>query len=170
MKPEKNIWNLLKSFLHYLIYKVLHLKLSTLQWNVFMQFVKFGIVGLSNTIISYLIYLAALFILQKLQLFRSFDYLVAQVVSFLLSVLWSFFLNNKYVFIGQKNQKRNVALALFKTYISYAFTGLFLNSLLSIFWVEVLQISKIIAPFINLLISVPLNFVMNKFWTFKEKE
>lgn len=170
MNQNNKLWVILKTALHYIIFNILHAKLSTRQWEGFLQFVKFGLVGLSNTVISYLIYLAAFFGLQKLQLFPSIDYLIAQFIGFLLSVLWSFYWNNKYVFAKDKNEKRNTFQAVLKTYASYAFTGLFLNSLLSILWVEVLQISKIIAPFINLLISVPLNFVMNKFWAFKSRK
>ena len=170
MKIKKDPWNKLEMLLHFLIFNILHIKLSDTQWKGFLQFIKFGIVGLSNTIISYLIYLAAFLGLQKLHLFPSVDYLIAQFIGFLLSVLWSFYWNNKYVFAKDKNEKRSTFQAILKTYVSYAFTGLFLNSLLSILWVEVLQISKIIAPFINLLISVPLNFVMNKFWAFKDKK
>lgn len=59
--------------------------------------------------------------------------------------------------------------ALFKAYISYAFAGIFLNSVLSFLWVEYLGISKIVSPIINLLVSVPLNFVLNKFWAFRKK-
>lgn len=170
MNQNNKLWVILKTALHYIIFNILHAKLSTKQWEGFLQFVKFGLVGLSNSVISYLIYLAAFFGLQKLQLFPSIDYLIAQFIGFLLSVLWSFYWNNKYVFAKDKNEKRNTFQAVLKTYASYAFTGLFLNSLLSILWVEVLQISKIIAPFINLLISVPLNFVMNKFWAFKSRK
>ena len=167
---KSKLWDVLETLLHYLIFNVLNIKLSDTQWKGLLKFVKFGIVGLSNTIISYLIYLAAFLSLQKLQLFPSVDYLIAQFIGFVLSVLWSFYWNNKYVFAKDKNEKRSTFQAILKTYVSYAFTGLFLNSLLSILWVEVLQISKIIAPFINLLISVPLNFVMNKFWAFKDKK
>ena len=53
--------------------------------------------------------------------------------------------------------------------MSYAFTGLFLNSVLSILWVEIVGLPKLIAPIINLLVSVPINFLLNKFWTFKQK-
>ena len=167
MKLKIRIWSIFKTLLHCLIFKVLHIKLSETQWNGLLQFIKFGIVGLSNTIISYLIYLVSFFALQKLQQFPSIDYLIAQFIGFFLSVLWSFYWNNKYVFVKDKNEKRNTFHAILKTYASYAFTGLFLNSLLSVLWVEILQVSKIIAPIINLLISVPLNFVMNKFWAFK---
>lgn len=82
-------------------------------------------------------------------------------------MLWSFYWNNKYVFKQNEGQERNIFAALLKTYVSYAFTGLFLNSVLSFIWVEIIGVSKLIAPIINLLVSVPINFLMNKFWAFK---
>ena len=130
------------------------------------QFIKFGIIGLSNTIISYVIYIIVMWMLNSTDTIPQIDYLVAQFISFMLSVLWSFYWNHRFVF-KHGNKKRNVLCALLKTYISYAFTGLLLNSILSIVWVEILHWPKIIAPIINLLVSVPLNFVMNKFWAFK---
>ena len=48
------------------------------------------------------------------------------------------------------------------TYVSYSFSGILLNGVLLVLWVQVFQISKLIAPIINLLFTVPLNFVMNK--------
>ena len=150
--------------------RILLINLNESQRNELMQFVKFGIVGLSNTIISYLVYVGALFLFQKKQWLPTTDYLIAQVIAFILSVLWSFYWNNKYVFQQKENQKRNMWLALLKTYISYAFTGLFLNSVLSLLWVEIFNISKLIAPIINLLVSVPINFFMNKFWAFKSQK
>lgn len=128
------------------------------------QFIKFSIVGFSNTVISYLIYVIALKLLETNHLYPKIDYLIAQVAGFILSVMWSFYWNNKYVF--QREDK--LLKALMKTYISYAFTGLFLNTLLSALWVEVFSISKMITPIINLCISVPLNFILNKFWAFRK--
>jgi putative flippase GtrA len=66
-------------------------------------------------------------------------------------------------------EKRSVWAVLVKTYISYAFTGLFLNTVLSVLWIEVFHISKLIAPIINLLFSVPINFLMNKFWAYRKE-
>jgi len=134
-----------------------------------MQFVKFGIVGVSNTVISYVLYAVTLLGLQKAGWLPKVDYLVAQVVAFVLSVLWSFYWNNKYVFTMEEGQSRNMWHALAKTYVSYSFTGLFLNSILLFLWVDILGISEFIAPIINLLISVPINFIINKFWAFKSK-
>lgn len=132
-----------------------------------MQFVRFGIVGVSNTIISYVIYVVCLLFFQKMGILKNIDYIIAQVTQFVLSVLWSFYWNNRMVFALKEGEKRSVWKALIKTYISYSFTGLFINSALLIVWVKVMHISEFIAPVINLLISVPLNFIINKFWAFK---
>ena len=160
------IWRLIENMIRFFLTRVFHLKLSEKKLEGILQFFKFGIVGLSNTVISYVIYVIALLAFQAMGVSENIDYLAAQVIAFILSVLWSFYWNNKYVF-GDAASGRNIIHTLLKTYVSYAFTGLFLNSILAVLWVEVLGIDKMLAPVINLLISVPVNFVMNKFWAFK---
>ena len=129
------------------------------------QFIKFGIVGVSNTIISYLLNVLVLYILASFNL--SWDWLAGNIVAFLLSVLWSFYWNNKYVFTLEEGKERNIGRALLKTYIAYGFTGIILTNILSFIWINCFEISKYIAPLINLVISVPLNFIINKRWAFK---
>lgn len=163
------LWRIVEGTASIVLKKIFRISFSESQWEGLMQFVKFGIVGLSNTVISYVIYVAALLLFQENGWLVNVDYLVAQVIAFVLSVLWSFYWNNKYVFKQDEDEERNILQALLKTYISYAFTGLFLNSVLSWIWVEIVHIPKLFAPIINLLISVPLNYVMNKFWAFGKK-
>lgn len=135
--------------------------------NSLVQFVKFGIVGVSNTVISYVINVLVLLAMKPMDV--SWDYFVGNIVSFILSVLWSFYWNNKYVFTLEEGKRRSIGKALLKTYVSYGFTGIILNNILSWIWVSVLCISKYIAPIINLVASVPINFFMNKLWAFREK-
>lgn len=167
----KKVWNIIDHMINqimtFLFTRFLHREYTEIQHTSFMQFIKFGIVGLSNTIISYVLYAVVLLLLQKKMLFPKIDYLLAQIVAFVLSVLWSFYWNNRMVFVVEEGHKRSLWKSLLKTYISYSFTGLFLNSILLILWVNVLGISEFIAPIINLLVSVPLNFLINKFWAFK---
>ena len=132
-----------------------------------LQFIKFGIVGASNTILSYVLYVVSLWIFQRFPKELEWDYMISQFFSFFLSVLWSFYWNNKMVFIVEEGQKRSIWKTLIKTYISYSFTGLFLNSILLVIWIRILGISEYIAPLVNLLISVPANFLINKFWAYK---
>lgn len=169
-KNEKNnkIWSVIESIMDFIIRKILHLKLSQRSWDNLMQFFRFGIVGFSNTVISYIIYVITLVICQKLSVSASIDYLIATVVSFALSVLWSFYWNSRFVFHLNGGMAEWVK-ALVKTYVSYSFTGLFLSTALQVLWVEVVGLPKLITPIINLLISVPVNFLLNKFWAFKDK-
>ena len=94
------------------------------------------------------------------------DYFAANITAFILSVAWSFFWNNKYVFTAREGEKRDIPSALLKTYVSYALTGLVLANILSYIWIDVIGISRFIAPLFNLVISVPVNFLLNKLWAF----
>lgn len=151
------------------IFKIMHKKYTDGIHEATLQFVKFGIVGVTNTVVSYVIYVGTLLGLQKAGLFPKVDYQIATFVAFVLSVLWSFYWNNKMVFVVEEGQSRNMWKTLLKTYVSYSFTGLFLNWLLGFFWVDIVGISKMLSPIINLLVSVPINFLINKFWAFKTK-
>lgn len=131
--------------------------------TTFIQFVKFGIVGVSNTLMSYMINVIVLLLLAPKNI--SWDYFVANIVSFLISVLWSFFWN--YSFVFEKKENKNVWIMLLKTYISYGVTGLVLANVMSYVLVGIIGVSKYIAPLIVLLISVPVNYVLNKFWAFR---
>ena len=72
------------------------------------------------------------------------------------------------MFTLQEGEERSAVKALVKTFISYSFTGLFLSSVLLVLWVQVMHISEFVAPIINLLVTVPLNFIINKLWAFKK--
>jgi putative flippase GtrA len=126
--------------------------------STIIQFIKFGIVGFSNTAIAYIIYASLVYF--------NFHYLFANITAFFISVLNSFFWNNKYVFKNEASGKRVIFYALVKTYISYAFSGIIIGNILLFVLIDVLHISKYLAPFFGLVITVPLNFVLNKKWAF----
>lgn len=122
------------------------------------QFIKFGLVGVSNTLVSWICYYFFLWIDESL-------YLIGGIVGTVLSIANAFFWNDRFVFKNGNNDCRSKLKRLGKTYISYGGTSLLGMVLL---WVEVniFNISKVIAPPINLAITVPLNFLFNKYWTF----
>lgn len=145
---------------------IFHIELSDNRMATLLQFIKFSMVGLSNTLISYVLYVIVLLAMHPFKV--SWDFVLGNTIAFLLSVLWSFYWNNRFVFTMKDRTQRKLGRTLIRTYISYGFTGIFLNNLLSWLWVGVIGVSKYIAPLINLLISVPLNFIINKFWAFNE--
>ena len=147
------------------VFRLLHIPLKENTLQSLVQFVKFGLVGVTNTAVSYVVNILVLKLLQPYHL--SWDYVAGNVVAFLLSVLWSFYWNNKYVFRKGEGQKRNLGKALLKTYVAYGLTGIVLANVLSWVWINVFGISKYVAPLVNLVISIPLNFIINKFWAFR---
>lgn len=123
-----------------------------------LQFIKFGLVGVSNTLVAWICYYFFLWIDEELYIFGS-------VVGGIVSIANAFYWNDKFVFKSNNNDWRSKLKRLGKTYISYAGTSLFGLFLL---WVEVrfLGVSKVIAPPLNLIITIPLNFILNRNWTF----
>lgn len=167
------LWNMLEKIVFFFFDRLCHIMKKDTSEHTFsalMQFVKFGIVGLSNSIVFYGVYAFCMYILRKCALFVQIDYYIAQIAAFFLSVLWSFYWNNRIVFKTEQGEKRSLGKALLKTYITYSFTGLFLNTILLALWVDVIGISEFVAPVINIIINVPLNFVINKFWAFRAEK
>ena len=160
---DEKLKQLIKRF-----FKVFHVELADKTAESLVQFIKFGMIGVTNTVISYVLNVLVLLALKPLNV--SWDFIVGNMVAFILSVLWSFYWNNRFVFTVQEGQHRSIWKALLKTYVAYGFTGIILNNILSWLWINVLDISKFIAPLINLIISVPVNFIVNKMWAFKTEK
>lgn len=128
-------------------------------WKLAWQFVKFGMVGVSNTAVSMAVYYLFLWLNEDL-------YMVGSVLGAILSIANAFVWNDLFVFTGNSKDFKSVMIRLGKTYVSYGGTTLLSNVLL---WLEVtlLHVSKVWAPVVNLLITIPLNYMINKFWTFR---
>lgn len=149
------------------------------------QIVKFSLVGVLNTLISYVIYVAALAC--------GLPYIVGSLLGFFVSVfhawVWQYFV----IFKEESTQSDRVWWrSLLKTYTSYAATGLILQNALLFGLLDVVHYESIFsgffsngsflifssarelaeysAPFLLLIITVPLNFILNKYWAFGEKK
>ena len=95
--------------------------------NLLKQFVKFGFVGISNTVISYVTYLVGI----KLGM----HYIVASILGFFLSVVNAYYWNSRYVFYS-KESGISQYMVFFKTLFSYAGTGLILSNVLLIILID----------------------------------
>ena len=150
------------------------------------QIVSFGLVGVLNTLVNQLIYMLCLWL--------GMHYLVASIIGFVISVLHAYLWQTKLVFKEDESlEKRVWWKVLLKTYAAYAFTGLFLNNVLLILWIDVIRIDRftppltelasslgfryenkelaeVIAPLLNICVNVPLNFIINKFWAYRQKK
>lgn len=132
--------------------------LKDINKNIF-QFIKFGLVGFSNTLISYGVY--------SILTLLGVPYVLSNIFGFIISVINSFYWNNKYVFKNEGSKKRNLFLTFIKTFIAYGTTGIVLSNILLVILVEKFNFSKFISPILILIVTIPLNFVINKYWSFR---
>lgn len=131
------------------------LNISDKQWQELIRFIKFCFVGVSNTAISLGIYYIFIVFDPKL-------YIIGNIVGFVVSVLNSYFWNSRFVF--KKTDEK--AKTLFKTFAAYG-SNLFIGTAILYIFVDVIKISEFIAPLLGLLITVPLNYFINKNWAMK---
>ena len=126
------------------------------------QFIKFGIVGAINTVLSYGITNLGYYAI-------GLNEQISNIIAFVITVFISFLLNGKFVF-NENEEKQSFWKSLLKVYISYSITGLFLTAILLYFEEQKLGIPHYIATLMNLVITVPLNFILNKFWAYRGKK
>lgn len=154
-------------------------KLSSL-----IQFIKFGLVGVSNTTISYGIEMLCYYVLFKNTKFigilnllallgistdgNNVKIVITTIIAFVVSVSNSYFWNNRYVFGSGKKSFSEHFKTYFKTFACYGITGLILSPIIKILLTKI-SVPFFIASLGALVITIPLNFVMNKFWAFKSK-
>jgi putative flippase GtrA len=131
--------------------------------NLLTQFIKFGIVGVINTVLSYLITNGSYYILHLHEQ-------ISNLISFLITVLISYLLNSRFVFRQEEGARQPWYRALAKVYASYALTELVLMGILLFIQERLFGIPHYIATFVNLCVTVPLNFLLNKFWAYRKQE
>ena len=130
------------------------------------QVILFAVVGFSSALVNLGVYNLALWGLRSLGWLPRFDFLVAQFFGFVISVAWAFFLNRRYVFRTPGAPWKE---SLWKVYVVYSVTGIGLSSLLSLLWVPVLHIPKEVVTILNDTLCFPVNFLLNKYWSFRKK-
>lgn len=98
-------------------------------------------------------------------IFLGAHYLLAHTAGFMVSVCNAFFWNNRYVF--KNKQEKSLLKAFIKVLTSYGFSFILSVILMSIM-VELIGIPSVIAPLLKMIITIPINFVPNKVWAFKD--
>ncbi len=121
------------------------------------QFIRFGLVGAVNTLVDYGVYSLVLHLMGK------DAYLLGQLLGFTAGTLNAYFMNGRFVFRAEGKKGR--ARRLFRCFTGYGATCL-LAALMLWVWVDKLGLNEYLAKLINLCVTVPLNFAINRFWTF----
>lgn len=130
-------------------------------WSALIQFIKFGMVGACNTVLGYAITNVGYYVFDLHEQ-------ICNLISFVLTVLISYLLNSRFVFRGAE-EAQPWYKALAKVYASYALTELVLMGVLLFVEERLFGVPHFIATFVNLCVTVPFNFVLNKFWAYRKQ-
>jgi len=113
------------------------------------EYIKFNIVGMSNFAVSQLIYLT-LYLLFKI------NYIVSYTITTVFSVCVSYFFNSKFTFKQEKYSLSKFLLTILIYICEYL-----INMTAILFLVNIIGLSKIIAPIISPVFStIPVFFLM----------
>ncbi len=111
------------------------------------EFLRFLIAGSLNTIISYIVYLLLLYYL---------PYLLAYSMAYAIGLLFSFYLNAKFVF------KVPVTFKKILFYPSIYLVQYLLGLLILYIAVNFFQISEKLSLLISIFITIPITFILNR--------
>lgn len=131
-------------------------KLTDDQIALLAQIIKFGCVGVINTLVSYCVTIFCVYL--------GIYILISNLIAFMISTACAFILNYLFVFSPRPCWWKG----LIKSYTSYALTGIGLNSLLLYLLSDVLLVSDYLSPLLVLIVTIPCNFLLNKLWAFKK--
>lgn len=132
---------------------------ALLKRRIFRQFVKFGLVGISSTIIDWGVF-------YLLNLIFGVYYLTAKVLSFSVAVINSFIWNRRWTFRSQNPNHSEE----FVKFLIIALIGLSINALIMYLAVSIFHTRKIVGLVFATGITTFWNFLANKFYTFKNSQ
>lgn len=121
------------------------------------SFVKFGIVGVLNTLINWIIFI----VLSASGIY----YIISNVIAYTVATINSYLLNAKWVFNNGDNYTKETTIK----FIILNLIGLVLNTVILYVLVDILNIRKVIAMIIATIIVMIINYFVNKLWVFKSK-
>lgn len=93
---------------------------------------------------------------------------ISNIVAFIITVFISFMLNGNFVF-NENKKERSFWKSLGKLYAANSTTGVFITAALLHVEEQIFGIEHYIATLMNLVVTVPINFLLNKFWVYNEK-
>ena len=134
------------------ILKVFHINISEKKEKLLLQIFKFVIVGGTATIIDWAIY----YVLYN---FLHMDPLIANIISFTISVIYNYIASVKWVFDVNKEKSK---VTIFIEFIIFSVLGFFLSELLLWIGINKLGLNAMLVKVIATIIVMVFNFVTRK--------
>lgn len=122
---------------------------------MYIQSFRFIIIGIVNTITSYIIFCLCLSVLQ-------YDCFVSLVISYIFGIANSYFWNSRWTF-----QKEKTSCGEFSKFIIVYITAFAVNLMILNFTINIIRINVLLSQGIALVFATAFSFTGHKFWSFK---
>lgn len=117
------------------------------------QFMKFSIVGASNTLATILTY--------SILVHYGVNFVIANIIGYSVGILNSYFWNSKWVFNSKFQPKAAIK------FICVNLVVLSINTLLLYLLVKNIKMNAYISQLVVIVVGMAINFILNKVWTFR---
>jgi len=134
------------------------MKLGLFSHHISKEFAKFAVVGIINTLIH-------MFVLFVLVNYFSIWYIFSSFLAFLAAVTNSFVLNTIWTF---KRDITNKTTLRYGQFFSVSLIAALLNLLFLYIFTEFFGLWYMYSQFISIVLTLMINFLGNKFWTYKQ--
>lgn len=128
----------------------------------FKEIILYGFFGICTTIVNITVYFLCVRILE-------IYYLIGNIIAWILSVLFAFFTNKKYVFQSEKKTKEDYRNEIFSFFIWRIFS-FFIDMVIMFVMVDLLVFPDGIIKILSNIIVILINYFASKCFIFKNKE
>ncbi|HHY0837712.1 TPA: GtrA family protein [Bacillus thuringiensis] len=120
------------------------------------KFLKFSLIGILNTFITIISYIALVKV--------GINYLTANCFAYLIGVINSYYWNKNWVF-----EFKNKEISLFLKFLIVNIIVLTFNTINLFILVDKFFINKFISQLVSISVGMIMNFFLNKLWTFNKQ-
>ena len=125
-------------------------------YNKYRNLILYGMIGGTCAFLDFVIYSVLCLVM---------SFLVANIISTHCGILCSFYLNRKYNF-----KVENSVLKRFLLFYAVGLLGLLVSEILLDIMVNAYSVEKLIAKIVTIIVVALMQFILNKFITFKSKQ
>lgn len=126
------------------------------------EIISYLIFGVATTVVSIISY----FIFAKI---FNINPIISNVLSWVISVLFAYVTNRKYVFESKKTDKKEIIKEIISFFGCRLFSGIIDTGMFTIM-IEIIGINDGIAKIITQVVVIVLNYILSKLITFRNKE
>ncbi|HNZ86258.1 MAG TPA: GtrA family protein [bacterium] len=130
--------------------------------NLIIQIIKFGIIGLINTVIDFFIYIS---LTRNCEFFTKY-YIIAHISSFFVANMFSFIMNKNLTF---QSDNQNI-IKKYLSFVSVTIISLLISGACLVVSVHYFGISDILGKILGTILGMIWNFIMYKQKVFKKNK